>query len=74
MNKWLKQNVFINKKINKKGDYMDTLKKLPKSFFRKEREKASCDSLNDIKTFKFEDEKKILKGDKELIVTLPKKA
>ena len=52
---------------------MDTIKKLPKSFFEKKREKAPCDSLNDIKTFKFEDEKAILKGEKKIKVTLPKK-
>ena len=50
---------------------METIKKLPLSFFEKRRPNAPKNSLKDIETIKWS--KNILNGKKKIIVSLPKK-
>lgn len=53
---------------------MESMNKLPLSFFEKSRPNAPKDSLKDVFPFKWSNEKKILSGKqaKEKIVGLPK--
>ncbi len=53
---------------------METMKKLPLSFFEKSRPNAPRNSLKDVIPFKWSNEKEILSGKhtKEKIVELPK--
>ena len=53
---------------------MDTIKRLPLSFFEKTRPNAPKNSLKDIVPFKWSNEKEILSGQKkkQVIVKLPK--
>lgn len=55
---------------------METIKKLPLSFFEKSRPNAPRNSLKDIKPFSWSNEKEIFSGkkSKKIIIGLPKKA
>ena len=48
-------------------------KKLDKNFFEKERPNVNINALNDIIPLKIDKEKELIKGEKKIIVTLPKK-
>ena len=50
---------------------MDTINKLPLSFFEKSRPKASKNSLDDIEPIKWS--KEVIDGKQEIVVNLPKK-
>ena len=48
-------------------------KKLDKNFFEKERPNVNNNALNGVIPLNFNNEKELIKGEKKIIVTLPKK-